>query len=217
MSIKKDLLKKTKEYADYAKEHAKDYTESAREYVKEHAKDLAATAKDYAKDYTDAAKDKAKDYADNAKDYAKDYADDARKYAKDYAGDAKDYAKDYAKYAKGRAKVYGVDAKDFAKEYAKYAKKYAREKACGSSTASVAVALLGGLILGAALGILFAPEAGTETRATLGNSLQDLGNTVADKAHQSKEAIVNLKDKAVDAVKSKANEGDDDIDHPSFS
>jgi|SRR5579875_1470449 len=149
MSIKKDLLKKTKEYADQAKEYAKDH---------------------------------AKDYAEYAKAYAKDKA-------KDYKADAKEYA---------------------------------RDKACGNNTASVAIALIGGLVLGAALGVLFAPDAGTETRSNIGNSLQDLGSTVADKAQQGKEAITNLKDKAVDAVKSKIGgegaEGEDpDIDHPSFS
>jgi len=147
MSIKKDLLKKTKEYADHAKEYAKDH---------------------------------AKDYAEYAKTYAKDKA-------KDYKGEAKHFAK---------------------------------AKACGNNSASVAIALLGGLVLGAALGVLFAPEAGTETRSNIGNSLQDLGTSVADKAQQGKEAITNLKDKAVDAVKSKIEgvEGEDpDIDHPSFS
>jgi len=154
MSIKKDLLKKTKEYADQAKDFAKDY----------------------------------------AKDHAKDYAE---------------YAKDYAKH---KAKNYKADAKD-----------YAMSKACGNNNAaSVAIALIGGLVLGAALGVLFAPDAGTETRSTIGNSLQDLGTTVADKAQQGKDAISNLKDKAVDAVKSKIGgegaEGEDpDIDHPSFS
>ncbi len=146
MSIRKDLLKKTKEYAEYAKDQAKTY---------------------------------AKDYADNAKDSAKDYA--------------------------------------------KHAKKTAESEVCrNNNAASVAIALIGGLVLGAALGVLFAPEAGTETRSNLGTSLQEFGNTVADKAQQGKEAITNLKDKAVDAVKSKIGaegaEGEDpDIEHPSFS
>lgn len=157
MSIKKDLLKKTKEYAEQAKEYAKDH--------------------------------------------AKDYADYAKSYAKDYSGDAKSYAKEYAKHAKKAAE---------------------KEVNANNNAASVAIALIGGLVLGAALGVLFAPEAGTETRNNLGSSLQDLGTTVADKAQQGKEAITNLKDKAVDAVKSKiGGEGaqgeDPDIDHPSFS
>ncbi|WP_419803595.1 YtxH domain-containing protein [Mucilaginibacter sp.] len=163
MSIKKDLLKKTKEYAEQAREYAKDH---------------------------------AKDYADQAKSYAKDHA-------KDYAGYAKSFAKDKAK------------------DYSSEAKKYAQDKVGGGHAAAVAVALIGGIVIGAALGILFAPEAGTETRSNLGTSLQEFGNTVADKAQQGKEAITNLKDKAVDAVKNKMGEGaegeDADIDHPSFS
>ncbi len=140
---------------------------------------------------------KTKEYADQAKEYAKDHA-------KDYAGYAKDFAKDKAKDYKG------------------YAKDYAKDKVDGGNAAAVAIALIGGILIGAALGVLFAPEAGTETRSNLGTSLQEFGNTVADKAQQSKEAISNLKDKAVDAVKSKINgegvEGEDpDIDHPSFS
>lgn len=135
--------------------------------------------------------------------------------------------KEYAEYAKDQAKTYAKDyaenAKDHAKEYAKHAKKAAKDEACANNNAaSVAIALIGGLVLGAALGVLFAPEAGTETRSNIGSSLQDLGTTVADKAQQGKEAITNLKDKAVDAVKSKIGgegvEGEDpDIDHPSFS
>ncbi len=137
---------------------------------------------------------KTKEYADQAKDYAKDHA-------KDYAEYAKSYAKDKAKH-------YSADARD-----------YAEDKVDGGHAASVAIALIGGIVIGAALGVLFAPEAGTETRSNLGTSLQEFGNTVADKAQQGKEAITTLKDKAVDAVKSKiGTEGEDpDIDHPSFS
>ncbi|RYF52358.1 MAG: YtxH domain-containing protein [Cytophagaceae bacterium] len=150
---------------------------------------------------------KTKEYAEQAKEYAKDYADQAKTYAKDHG-------KDYAEYAKGYAK-------DKAKDYSSDAKKYAQDKVDGGHAASVAIALIGGIVIGAALGILFAPEAGTETRSNLGTSLQEFGNTVADKAQQGKEAITTLKDKAVDAVKTKMGEGtegeDADIDHPSFS
>jgi len=127
--------------------------------------------------------------------------------------------KEYAEYAKNHAKDYAKDYADDAKKYAKHYEKEARDKAYGNHSASVAIALIGGLVLGAALGVLFAPEAGTETRSNLGSTLQDFGTTVADKAQQGKEAITNLKDKAVDAVKSKigAEGADPDIDHPSFS
>lgn len=132
----------------------------------------------------------------------KEYADQAKEYAKDHA-------KDYAEYAKNKEKAYSSEAK-----------KYAKDEVDGGNSASVAIALIGGIIIGAALGVLFAPEAGTDTRSNLGTSLQEFGNTVADKAQQGKEVITNLKDKAVDAVKSKLEgvEGEDaDIDHPSFS
>ncbi len=132
----------------------------------------------------------------------KEYADQAKEYAKDHA-------KDYAEYAKSKEKTYSSEAK-----------KYAKDEVDGGNSASVALALIGGIAIGAALGVLFAPEAGTDTRSNLGTSLQEFGNTVADKAQQGKEAITNLKDKAVDAVKSKLEgvEGEDaDIDHPSFS
>ena len=136
----------------------------------------------------------------------KEYADQAKEYAKDHAKDYAEYAKDYAK---NKEKAYSSDAK-----------KYAQDKVDGGNAASVAIALIGGIAIGAALGVLFAPEAGTDTRSNLGTSLQEFGNSVADKAQQGKEAITNLKDKAVDAVKSKLEgvEGEDaDIDHPSFS
>ncbi|RYE26808.1 MAG: hypothetical protein EOP42_20195, partial [Sphingobacteriaceae bacterium] len=122
---------------------------------------------------------KTKEYAEQAKEYAKDYADQAKTYAKDHG-------KEYAEYAKGYAK-------DRAKDYSSDAKKYAQDKVDGGNAAAVAIALIGGIVIGAALGILFAPEAGTDTRSNLGTSLQEFGNTVADKAQQGKEAITNLK------------------------
>ena len=44
------------------------------------------------------------------------------------------------------------------------------------SESKVVIALLSGLAVGAALGILFAPEPGTETRNKLSESLAGLGN-----------------------------------------
>ena len=133
--------------------------------------------------------------------------------------------KEYADYAKDHANTYAKDYERHGRRFERHARRAARvaeRDLHGRHSGSVALALIGGLVLGAVLGVLFAPEAGTETRTNLGTSLQDLGTTVSDKAQQGKEAITNLADKAVDAVKSKigsegAQGADTDIDHPSFS
>lgn len=133
--------------------------------------------------------------------------------------------KEYAAYAKDHADTYANDYKRDGRRFERHARRAARiaqRDLHHNQSGSVALALIGGLVLGAVLGVLFAPEAGTETRTNLGTSLQDFGTTVTDKAQQGKEAITNLADKAVDAVKSKiggegAQGADADIDHPSFS
>ncbi|WP_423146429.1 YtxH domain-containing protein [Rubrolithibacter danxiaensis] len=70
-----------------------------------------------------------------------------------------------------------------------------------NNTGTIIAALVAGVAIGAIVGILFAPEKGTETRSNLSDSLQGLGNTIADKARQGKESINTIKDKAVNALK----------------
>ncbi|MEE1884508.1 YtxH domain-containing protein [Pedobacter flavus] len=74
------------------------------------------------------------------------------------------------------------------------------------------VGLLAGLAAGAVLGILFAPDKGSETRDKLGQSLKDLGDTIKERASNEMENINGLKDKIVDAVKSKLSTAEDLID-----
>ncbi|MDB5121757.1 MAG: YtxH protein [Sphingobacteriales bacterium] len=76
------------------------------------------------------------------------------------------------------------------------------------------VALIG-VAVGAIIGILFAPNRGEETRRTIGDSMKDLGNTVADKAKQGTSRLSELKDQAVDTVKSKI--GGTNTSEPSFA
>lgn len=72
-----------------------------------------------------------------------------------------------------------------------------------SDNGNVLIAAVIGLAAGAILGILLAPERGADTRANLSNSLNDLGSSVRDKARQGADKLADLKDKAVDTVKSK--------------
>jgi gas vesicle protein len=81
----------------------------------------------------------------------------------------------------------------------------------------VIVALLAGIAAGAALGILFAPESGTETRDKLSESLKNLGDSIKETAAKEIDNLVGLKDKVVDNIKSKVkgaeDEYQDDLEH----
>ena len=81
----------------------------------------------------------------------------------------------------------------------------------------VIVALLAGMAAGAALGILFAPESGTETRDKLSESLKKLSDSIKETAANEIDNLVGLKDKVVENIKTKVKgaeeEYQDDLEH----
>jgi len=86
-----------------------------------------------------------------------------------------------------------------------------------NDNSKVVVALLAGLAAGAALGILFAPDKGDETRDKLSQSLKDLGDSIKDKAADEINNLASLKDKVVTSIKTKLRsveeEYSDDVEH----
>jgi len=75
----------------------------------------------------------------------------------------------------------------------------------------VLVALLAGIAAGAALGILFAPERGTETRDRLNDALRDLGDSIRERAAEEIENLNEFKEKIVTNVKSKMQGAQEDF------
>ncbi|CAM3975003.1 YtxH domain-containing protein [Mucilaginibacter galii] len=91
-----------------------------------------------------------------------------------------------------------------------------KDEGMGDGT-KVILALLAGVAAGAALGILFAPEKGTETRDKLSESLNSLTDTIKETAAAELEKLSGLKTKVVDNIKTKLNgeeqEYQDDLEH----
>jgi len=72
-------------------------------------------------------------------------------------------------------------------------------------------ALLAGMAAGAALGLLFAPEKGSETRDKLSDSLKNLGDSIKDRAAEEIENLTDFKEKVVENIRSKIRSAEDDF------
>lgn len=72
-----------------------------------------------------------------------------------------------------------------------------------NDNSKVLAALLAGLAAGAAIGILFAPERGSETRDKLNDSLKNLGDSIKDRAADEIGNLSEFKDKVVESIKTK--------------
>lgn len=80
-----------------------------------------------------------------------------------------------------------------------------------NDNSKVVIALLAGLAAGAALGLLFAPEKGSETRDKLSESLKNLGESIKETAANEIDNLVGLKDKIVENIKTKIQSAQDEF------
>jgi gas vesicle protein len=80
-----------------------------------------------------------------------------------------------------------------------------------NDNSKVVIALLAGLAAGAALGLLFAPEKGSDTRDKLSESLKNLGESIKETAANEIDNLVGLKDKIFDNIKSKIQSAQDEF------
>src|SRR5690606_20166482 len=67
----------------------------------------------------------------------------------------------------------------------------------------IVTALLAGLAAGAVLGILFAPEKGSETRDKLNASLEGVGDAIKERAEELMNQLSEFKDNNLSAVNAK--------------
>ncbi|KGE14918.1 YtxH domain-containing protein [Sphingobacterium deserti] len=81
-----------------------------------------------------------------------------------------------------------------------------------NENSKIVTALLAGLAAGAVLGLLFAPDKGSETRDKIQDSLADLGDAIKERAEEQLDQLNDLKEKLVAAVKSKVSHVESAID-----
>lgn len=81
-----------------------------------------------------------------------------------------------------------------------------------NDSGKILAALLAGMAAGAAIGILFAPEKGTDTREKINDSLKDLGDAIKERSAEQLENLKDLKENVLATVKKKAHKEQQDLD-----
>lgn len=76
----------------------------------------------------------------------------------------------------------------------------------------ILAALLAGLAAGAALGVLFAPEKGSETREKLNDSLKDLGDALKERTNEQLDQLNDFKEKVLATLKNQVDKAEKDIE-----
>ena len=75
-----------------------------------------------------------------------------------------------------------------------------------NNTSKIITAVAAGAAAGAILGVLFAPDKGSETRKKINEQGKKLASTVKDKFEKGKERFNDLKEDLVKTVKDKVEE-----------
>lgn len=70
----------------------------------------------------------------------------------------------------------------------------------------IATALIAGVAIGAAAGVLLAPDKGSETRKKIKAKGQELANEMKNKFRQGKEKINEMKEEIAQSIKEKTEE-----------
>jgi gas vesicle protein len=75
-----------------------------------------------------------------------------------------------------------------------------------NNTGKIVVAAAAGIVVGAILGVLFAPEKGSETRKKMTDDGKKFYDDVKDKFHKGKEKFTDLKEDIEQKIKERVGE-----------
>jgi gas vesicle protein len=67
-----------------------------------------------------------------------------------------------------------------------------------NDSSKVLISFIGGAVVGAALGILFAPDKGSNTRRKIANSAKDLKDEITDTASEKYQEFLDWKDRLME-------------------